>query len=669
MRNRLPILLIGLCFWPAGALLRATEPGDPGDAAYAALRAGNLDRAVEMFRLAVAARPDTPHLHKDLAYTLLKTGEREEARDQFAEALRIDAQIGINDEQSSLEYGFLCFETKRPIEARRIFLRWKNSGSSRTQQTAAAAFENIDRPLREGIERWKAAVAAAPDQWTAHEELARLAEERDELDLASEHYQTAMRLRPAERRLMIDLARVWNQEGRSREAMALLLAASRSLSPRISEMARELMPARYPYPYEFEDALAVDPDNRDLRREYAFLLLAMGKNVEARQQFESQLKKYPDDRVSAQQLRLLSGMAPEQPGSRLTPGPAAKTPDGSSAPVPAPALDAASSKEMGLKSYHRGYMKDALRYLQAAWEEKPGDPEVALQLGWTLNMLKRDDEAVQWFDRARQSDVAEVAREADHAFRNLRGLRRPVRFTVWTMPMYSSRWDTTFLYSQAKLEFVHLKKRGFQPYISLRWYGDTRMRETMPGDGPGSGPMLSDSAVMLAAGVNRFLTPRLFVWAEAGRAFSYLGNNPATGTGQADYRGGASYLRGWGAVANNGESGWFTETGGDAVYVSRYNNNFLMYGQARRGYTLSPLKGGFHLQPMWNFNWTADAERQWWGNFAETGPGVRVRWDSLPPNVSLRMDVLRGAYLVNRDNPHRPNFWDLRASLCYAITR
>jgi Tfp pilus assembly protein PilF len=662
MRNRLLILVTGLCAWPTGLLLKGE---DPGDAAYAALRAGNLDRAVEMFRLAVAARPDAPHLHKDLAYTLLKTGEREEARDQFAEALRIDAK----DEQSSLEYGFLCFETKRPIEARRIFLRWKSLGSESTSRTAAAAFENIDRPLREGIERWKAAVAAAPDQWTAHEELARLAEERDELDLASDHYQAALRLRRDERRLMIDLARVWNQQGKSREATALLLAASRSLSPRIAESARELMPARYPYPYEFEEALVVDPDNRDLRREYAFLLLAMGKNGEARQQFEIQLKKNPTDRISAEQLRLLGGTAPEQPGARLAPAPQAGISDESSNPARVPALNGASAKEMGLKSYHRGYMQDALRFLQAAWEEKPGDPEVALQLGWTLNMLKRDDEALQWFDRARHSDVAEVAREGDRAFRNLRGLRRATRFTVWTMPMYSSRWETTFLYSQAKLEFVHLKQAGFQPYISLRWYGDTQGRGITPGGGAAPGPMLSDSAVMLAAGVNRFITPRLFAWAEAGRAFSYLSNNPASGWGQPDYRGGASYLRGWGAVANNGESGWFTETGGDAVYVSRYDHNFLMYGQARRGYTLPALKGGFYLQPMWNLNGTVDARREWWGNFVETGPGVRVRWDSLPPNVSLRVDLLRGAYLVNRDNPHRPNYWDVRASLWYAITR
>ncbi len=182
-----------------------------------------------------------------------------------------------------------------PIEARRIFLRWKSDGSEPTRKTAATAFEEIDRPLREGIERWKAAVTAAPGQWTAHEELARLAEERDELDLASEHYGMALRLRPSERRLMIDLARVLQQQSKPRAAMALLLAASRSLSPRIAETARELMPARYPYPYEFEDALALDPANRDLRREYAFLLLAMGKNGEARGQFEIQLKNYPDD--------------------------------------------------------------------------------------------------------------------------------------------------------------------------------------------------------------------------------------------------------------------------------------------------------------------------------------------------------------------------------------
>jgi tetratricopeptide (TPR) repeat protein len=455
---------------------------------------------------------------------------------------------------------------------------------------------------------------------------------------------------------MIDLARVRQQQDRARDAMALLLAASRSGSPRIAESARELMPRRYPYPYEFTDALAVDPSNPALRREFAFLLLAMGNSAEARTQFELQLKAHPEDRVSAAQWKLLTEPAPP-PASLAPPRARLALPEGISA------------KEMGFKSYHRGYLNDALRYLQAAWEDRPGDGAIALQLGWTLNLLKRDDEALQWFDRARQSGDASVVRDADRAYRNLRGLHKALRVTVWALPMYSTRWNSTFLYSQGKLEFVRLKKWGIQPYVSLRWYGDTRLRQTLPGGISSNGPLLSDSAFMLAAGVNRFLTPRLFVWGEAGRAFSYLANNPASGWGQADYRGGVSYLRGWGAAANNGEAGWFTEAGGDGVYVSRFNNNFLMYGQARRGYTLPALSHGVYLQPLWNFNWTADAQRAWWGNFAESGPGVRMRWDTLPPNVSLRLDLLRGVYLVNKDNPHRPNYWDVRASLWYALTR
>jgi len=67
------------------------------------------------------------HLRKDFAYALLKAGEREQARGQFAEALRIDP----NDEQSALEYGFLCYETKQPVQARRIFQHWKGWAPNR----------------------------------------------------------------------------------------------------------------------------------------------------------------------------------------------------------------------------------------------------------------------------------------------------------------------------------------------------------------------------------------------------------------------------------------------------------------------------------------------------------------------------------------------------------
>src|SRR6202043_2414468 len=116
---------------------------------------------------------------------------------------------------------------------------------------------------------------------SGHQELARLAEQRDELPLAAEHYEHAWRLRPDHRELLLDLGRVWKQLDRAEDAGAALLAASRGAEARIAEQARELLPVRYPYVYEFERALALDPSNVPLRREFAYLQLQMERTVDA----------------------------------------------------------------------------------------------------------------------------------------------------------------------------------------------------------------------------------------------------------------------------------------------------------------------------------------------------------------------------------------------------
>ncbi len=59
---------------------------------------------------------------------------------------------------------------------------------------------------------------------------------------------------------MLDLGRVWKTLGRTEDADFILLAASRGGPPRVAEQARELLPDRYPYVYEFEKALELDPE-------------------------------------------------------------------------------------------------------------------------------------------------------------------------------------------------------------------------------------------------------------------------------------------------------------------------------------------------------------------------------------------------------------------------
>jgi hypothetical protein len=118
----------------------------------------------------------------------------------------------------------------------------------------------------------------------------------------------------------------------------------------------------------------------------------------------------------------------------------------------------------------------------------------------------------------------------------------------------------------------------------------------------------------------------------------------------------------------NGSHGWFAQSNDDAVFVSRFANDFLMYSQNRTGYTLAPLETlGLQSQLLWNFNATTDTQRQYWANFAETGPGLQFKIQPLP-KMLFSVNFVRGAYLINEGNPRRPNYYDLRIGIWYAFT-
>jgi len=596
----------GLLLFALAACGQALDPAyAPLERAYDALRVKDYDRAVAAFEQAIVLAPARPDIRTDLAYTLLKVGDTESARDQFAEATRLNP----GDEHIALEYAFLCYETKQPIIARRVFDRIRKSGN----KTAEAAFENIDRPLREGIARWKQALDLSPDNFSAHEELARLAEQRDELDLASEHFQKAWLLRPDRRALLLDLGRIWKQQGLVEEANTALLAASRGSEPRVAEEARELLPSRYPYVYEFEKALALDPENAELRRELAYLHAEMGNRAEA----EKQLQQLPE-RADLEPAQL---------------------------PDPLRPLDA---KAMGVKSLEKGYMNDALRYLHAAHEDDPKDFEVMLKLGWSYNNLKDDRTAQRWFDSARRSPDAQISSEASRAYRNLRPALERWRTTVWAFPIISTRWADAFAYAQVKTE-LRQPLLPLRLYFTARFIGDTANAVHVGG---GVAPeYLSEHSVILGAGLATPMWRGLGGWFEAGEAFGY----GPRGLRVPDYRGGLTF-----AKAARGPHRTFFETNEDGIYVHRFNKDMLLYSQNRVGRLLNEA-----VQVYWNFNGTVDYKGEYWANTAETGPGVRFR---LRP-VVVSVNFLRGAYLVNQGNPRGPNYNDVRIGVWYAFTR
>ena len=135
--------------------------------------------------------------------------------------------------------------------------------------------------------------------------------------------------------------------------------------------------------------------------------------------------------------------------------------------------------------------------------------------------------------------------------------------------------------------------------------------------------------------------------------------------------GGLVWAKGFGRLLGPGNSGWFYETNNDAVFVSRFDNDFLFYNQNRVGYTLRAAESGFGFQAQvyWNWNATADTRRQSWANFAETGPGLRFRFNSMPTSLLFTVNGLRGAYLVNQGGVRLPSFSDLRVGIWYALSR
>jgi Tfp pilus assembly protein PilF len=651
------VLLIGVCG------LAWAQPPDPAYAplarAYEALRVKDYDVAVAGFLKGIEAAPERASIRKDLAYAYIKIGENELARDQFREAMRLQP----NDTQVALEYAFLCYETKEQAQARRVFDRLRKTGNP----TAEQAFQNIDMPLAAGIQRWKEAIAGGADNFSAHFELATLAEQRDELELAAEHYEKAWRILPDRRSVLVDLGRVWKSLNRLDSANAALLAASRGGEPRAAEMARELLPDRYPFVSEFRSALELDPANAELRRELAYLLLRMDRQTDAEQEFGVLANTVPDDLLSATQLGFLLLGRGDRAGAmplfdRVMAGPDEDLANRVRAVLRIPQIlkpreDAKpvsiDAKVMAERSMKAGYMKDALKYLQIAHEAEPGDFHVMLQLAWTYNTLHQDDQAVLWFDLARRSADPQIATEAGRAWKNLHSASLRFHTTVWMYPLYSSRWNDMFSYGQVKTEWrTGLRIR---PYVSTRFVGDTRVSI-----GVASPMYLSESSFILAVGVATVPWHGITGWGEAGSAISYINGHMLP-----DYRGGVSMSRAIGSRLTGDSSGWFAASDTDGVFISRFGNDFIAYEQTRFGYGLGPRS--VRAQFYWSGNLTVDDKRQGWANFVETGPGLRMHAAFMPPPMFLTLSYMRGVYLIHGGYPVA-TFTDLRVGMWYAFT-
>ena len=540
------------------------------DKAYTALREQQWARAVELFERGLASWPDHPTARKDLAYTLLRLGDNEAARDQFQAAWLIHP----GDEMAALEFAFLAHDTGRRGEARRIFQQLQASADAQVRATAERAFQQIDGALAESIARWQRALEEHPEADTVHEELARLAEQRGLLELAETHYLAAFRLKPVKRHFLLDLGRVRSLLGRTEEAWAAYWAAYQSADVRTSERAREHLPS------------PVSPR-----------VLALARALEPPRQLRT-----PEDRPGVTALA------------------------------------------MAERSFQLGYLPDAQRYFESALESDPANGHIQLRLGQLANLRGDDRAAYRWFAAAKKSPDPTTAQEAQQLWRNLRDTEASLRPTVWVQPLVSSRWRSAFAYGQTKLTF-RPRWRGWRAYASLRFAGDA-------GNSAAPAP-LSERAVSPALGVESR-------WGRLGTAWFEGGANAGTTRG-GDLRGGWMWSRSYGARLAE-ESGAFARLEAGANYASRFGHNVLLSLRPRWGYVWGRWELG------WLASWSRDTRSEFWGNFFETGPALRVRLPDVLQGLTVQVEWVGGHHYAGRGNPGPPGYRDLRIGFWYAIT-
>ncbi len=702
-------LTSGVCLLLPGAPPSEARAGssDAATLAYQAKRARQFEKAIGWFEKALAADPENLPLRKDLAYTLLAIGKSEQARDEFGAVLRRDP----SDTYLALEYAFLCHETNKPSEAWALFRKLRDAANPEHRATAIRTFATMDAELLSRIARLEEALRRDPGNYGSHLELAKTRRIRNEYAAAAKEFEAAYRLKKQYPEVLIELADALRRAGEEARAAAVTLTASRSSSAYVAEQAKALLPTRYPYLSEFEKALRFDAAQPALRREMGFFLLSLGRKPEAQAAFEQVLLEDPEDLLASAQLGFLeleqdrreaaipllrAALATKDAAlrQRITealakPG----SPAGVSAseaelpPAAAPISqgtltkslsEAEAARAMARKSYDAGFIPDAIRYYEEAQRLDPANFDTMLRLGWSLNMAKRDDEALRWFSLAARSPEPAIAGEAKAAIRNLTtpapsssGMvaanpRQGLVASVWAMPMHSTRWGSTFSYAQAKLEWEE-PRLPVVPYLSLRFVGDTT-----GSIGAANPQFLSENSFILGLGARTRLWNGVLAWGEAGSTMAYLSSRRReTGRFLPDYRGGLSQFRLFGPSLLNDKAGAFAETMNDLVYIHRFDRDTLAISRNRVGGHLGRWQGlgGLYAQVFLNLNLNTDFKRQAWANFVEAGPGVRLRWAWMPPSVSFTFNYLRGHHTIRRIDDRPNTYNDFQAGFWYAVTR
>lgn len=152
------------------------------------------EKAIAMYRRAIAVRPDAPDVHNNLGNAYRFTGRLEEARDEFLKAI----ELNPNHARARFNLGKVFDQLEQYEQSAEQYL-----GAIRVDANYPKAHENLGEALarlgrlEEAADHVRAAIQLDPDYARAHATLARIYKKLGQNGFAGDAAHTAARLDPA----------------------------------------------------------------------------------------------------------------------------------------------------------------------------------------------------------------------------------------------------------------------------------------------------------------------------------------------------------------------------------------------------------------------------------------------------------------------------------------
>lgn len=307
--------------------------------------------------------------------------------------------------------------------------------------------------------------------------------------------------------------------------------------------------------------------------------------------------------------------------------------------------------EVAYEAFHRAYVLTK-------------EDQLALQVGYVLNGMKRNHEAYHYFALAARSKDKKISFKGNLSMTNLAGaetlyLPDPMFADIYVSPFYYSRFDLAVVPLIARAGIYLDPKHSTELYYSLRATHDDR---SLAGAVAVSPIIFDDNVAIIGMGIRNYPIPKipLYVFGEVGRAYDFVFRDRPRWRN--DIRGGAVYGNTWGAKPTYTDSLKFSlapvaDAYGDAIYYTRYDHNFIADERFRPGVRVVQYKASyidFYVKELV----VGDTNHEFFNNYFEWGPGV-VIVPYNPYSFDFRFETVRGYYFkVNSPdpNPYGPHY-------------